>query len=269
MVGPAQTLTWPNSHVFLPLTSIIIEARLVSVVGTLIYPCIPQKQDLSSKLQEFNLQFRQLHIRDCYSSSLDALPQRIIFGFAPDSVYAPFSGIFSPPSWEGVKVAADWGTLTHSHKEEVWQPQLGCVQSACSSRDCQVDAIDWDMFALVGVPPSAHRGRVCPVGTVMGPSHVCHSKLVPHFLGWSKFLRCIPGHGASNSCPFCCIHAGSSSPLPISALLTSWPHALALCPSKHWWIPLSRSIGAQGWFPSKLWNRQCSEYWSPHGQTRP
>lgn len=55
MVGPAQTLTWLNSHVFLPLTSIIIEARLVSVVGTLIYPYIPQRQDLSSKLQEFNL----------------------------------------------------------------------------------------------------------------------------------------------------------------------------------------------------------------------
>ena len=221
MVGPAQTLSWPNSHVYLPLKSSTTEARLVSVVGTLIYSDIPQKQDLSSQLQEFNLQFRQLHIRDCYSSSLDALPLRIIFGFAPASMYAPLSGIFSPLRWEGVKVAADWGTLTHSHKGEVQQPQLGCVQSASSSRDCQVGATDWEMFALVGVPPSAHRGRICPVGTVMGSSHVCRSKLVPHFQGWSRFLRCIPGHGACNSCPFCCIHAGNSSPLPVSALLTS------------------------------------------------
>ena len=163
-------------------------------MGTLIYSDIPQKQDLSSQLQELNLQFRQLHIWNCHSSSLDALPLGIIFGFAPASRYAPLSGILFPSRWEGAEVAAVWGSRTHSYNGEGRPPRLGYVQSACSSRDCPADATDWDTFALVGVPPSAHRGRVCPVSTVTGPSHVCHSKLVPYFLGRSRFPRCIPGH---------------------------------------------------------------------------
>lgn len=61
-VGPAQTVTWPKSHMYLPPKSTAAKARWVSVVGTLTgYSDIPKMQDLLSRLQEFNPWFAQLH----------------------------------------------------------------------------------------------------------------------------------------------------------------------------------------------------------------
>ena len=61
-MGPAQTLTWPESCVYLPPESTAAKARLFSVVGTLIvYSDIPQTQDLPSQSWGLNLQLVQLH----------------------------------------------------------------------------------------------------------------------------------------------------------------------------------------------------------------
>ena len=60
-VGPAQTLTWPNCHVYLPPNSTGAKARLVSVVVTLIvYLGIPQMQDLPNQSWGFNPRLVQL-----------------------------------------------------------------------------------------------------------------------------------------------------------------------------------------------------------------
>ena len=61
-VGPAQTLTWPDSHVYLPPKSTAVKTRLVSIVGTLVvYSGIPQMQDLPSQSLGFNVRLVQLH----------------------------------------------------------------------------------------------------------------------------------------------------------------------------------------------------------------
>ena len=58
-VEPAQTLTWPDSLVYLSSPG---KARLVSIVGTLVvYSGIPQMQDLPSRSQGLNPQLVQLH----------------------------------------------------------------------------------------------------------------------------------------------------------------------------------------------------------------
>ena len=61
-VEPAQTLTSPDSHMYLSLESSAGKARLVSIVGTLVvYSGIPQTPDLPSLSQGFNPQLAQLH----------------------------------------------------------------------------------------------------------------------------------------------------------------------------------------------------------------
>ena len=63
-VGSAQTLTWPNSHMYLSSTSTVVKVRLVSIVGTLtVYSDIPQTQDLSRQPRRFNLWLVQLHAK--------------------------------------------------------------------------------------------------------------------------------------------------------------------------------------------------------------
>ena len=61
-VGPAQTLTWLDSHMYVPSNSSAVKARSVSIVGTLIvYSGIPQRLDLPSQSWGFNPWLVQLH----------------------------------------------------------------------------------------------------------------------------------------------------------------------------------------------------------------
>ena len=54
-VGAVQTLTSPNSHVYLSPKSTAAKARPVSVVGALVvYSSIPQTQGLPSRSWGFN-----------------------------------------------------------------------------------------------------------------------------------------------------------------------------------------------------------------------
>lgn len=48
-VEPAQTLTLPNSHKYLPSVSSAVKAKQVSIVETFVaYSCVPEMQDLPS-----------------------------------------------------------------------------------------------------------------------------------------------------------------------------------------------------------------------------
>lgn len=77
------TLTWPNSHMYLPPKSTAAKARRVSVVGTLTgYSDIPKMQDLPSRLQGFNPWLAQLH-GDSSSPSSVTLPLGSAWILAP------------------------------------------------------------------------------------------------------------------------------------------------------------------------------------------
>ena len=88
--------------------------------------------------------------------------------------------------------------------------------------DQQAVTTDWGTLTLVGVPPSARRGRDWCGGVPVAPPLVRHSAMVPCFLGRPRFLWGIPSRGTPHSHPLFCICAANSSPLPGSALLT--PH---------------------------------------------
>ena len=67
-VGPAQTLIWPDSRVYLSTKSSAAKARLVSDIETLIvYSGIPQTQGLPSRSWGFNSQLVLLHRKICVS----------------------------------------------------------------------------------------------------------------------------------------------------------------------------------------------------------
>ena len=113
-VGPAQTLTWPNSCVYLPPTS------TASIVGKLIFSDIPQMQGLPSRLWGFNQHPLRLHREISLPLLWSHHPWSSAFVLAPPKpkhvvlVCGPPSGVCSPPRQEGAKAAAALGTLTHS-----------------------------------------------------------------------------------------------------------------------------------------------------------
>ena len=60
-MGAAQTLTWPNPHVYMPTKSTAAKARPISVAGALIVCLdVPQVLSLPSWSWGFNQQFVQL-----------------------------------------------------------------------------------------------------------------------------------------------------------------------------------------------------------------
>ena len=69
---------------------------------------------------------------------------------------------------------------------------LGSPFSACGSRGREEVATDWGTLTLVGVSPSARRGRGWRVGkesVMAAPPLVHHSTMVTHFQGRPHFLQ--------------------------------------------------------------------------------
>ena len=177
-VGTAQTLTWPNSCVYLSPKSTAAKVRLVSVVGVLIvHSDILQMQGLPSRSR----------------------------GSGLTSVCGSPSGICSPSRQEGVKAVADWDT--YSGHGGIRQPQLGLCEvpaAAETSKKLQqtgMRSLWWDSLPLPTEAGAGGWGRrlqwwACPLCTTQQ---------------WHLISKAV--HASSRSIPG---HAPHSHPLRLS-----------------------------------------------------
>ena len=109
-IWAAENLTWPDSHISVPIKSTATKTRLGLVVKTFVFHSnVSQRLGLPRLSQRFNVQLVQLHggtsVFVCFPLVVQTI--RLSFVFDPNSTCEPPSGFCSSLKQEGAKAATN------------------------------------------------------------------------------------------------------------------------------------------------------------------